>query len=131
MSEEVKKEEALRFNTNKIDMTLMPEEVKAAFSTVTMRNSQKYGGKYPDKNYLKGAPQSQYMECLSRHFSQHMSGEKIDPTDGLPHLWKMLWNVSMAVKMSVSRPDLDDIPESKTPIDFEYFLNFMKDNVDK
>lgn len=115
---------ALRFNSNKIEMSQQAYNALAAFATVCMKNSEKYGGKYPDSNWRLGAPQSQYMNCIMRHLTQHLAGEVIDPTDGLPHLWKVLWNAAVAVEDSIVHPENNDLNKG-TPIDLEYFSKFI------
>jgi len=119
-----KKEQALRFNQNKIEIAQQPLNALAAFATVCMKNSAKYGGKYPNENWRKGAPQSQYLNCMLRHLFQHMSGEVIDPTDGLPHLWKVLWNAAVAVEDSIVHPENNDLSQHH-PVDFEFFMKYI------
>jgi hypothetical protein len=124
-SEQKKPEQALRFNSDKIEMSVQPYRAWAAFSTVCMLNSQAHGGKYPDQNWRKGALHSQYLDCASRHLAQHITGERIDPTDGAPHLWKVLWNIAMAVEDNIVHPENMDV-NLDNPIDFSLFVDIIK-----
>lgn len=119
------KKQALRFNSGKIEMAQQPWNALAAFATVCMKNSKKYGGKYPDENWRLGASQSQYINCLMRHLTQHLTGEVLDPTDGLPHLWKAMWNAMVAVEDSIVHPENADLTQDN-PIDFESFMKFIE-----
>jgi Domain of unknown function (DUF5664) len=120
-------ENALRFNKGKLDLNYIPWQAVSAFCLVTMSNSEKYGGKYPDGNYKKGAPQSEYMACALRHLAQHMTGEKYDSSDNnIPHLYKALWNICQAVEDSINHPENDDLKHITPPIDFSVFTKFLE-----
>lgn len=120
-----KQENALRFNKNKIELTQCPVSAIAAISTVLMKNSKAYGGKYPDKNWAKGAPSTEYINCALRHLFQYSTGIDLDEEDGLPHLWKALTNLAMATEISLTRPEKDD-RFKESPIDFKEFSKFLK-----
>lgn len=124
-------ENALRFNSGKIPIADYIEwNALIAFAVVCMKNSEKYGGKYPDGNYRKGAPLSEYLNSGMRHFALLMSGEDIDPTDQVPHVFKIHWNASRAVEVYMTRPDLNDLPQNGV-LDFAKFAKYLEKEENK
>lgn len=121
----MEKKDALRFNTGKIDLSYCVPETMAAISIVFMRNSQNYGGKYPDNNWRECAPMSQYMSSLGRHKAYLESGQEIDEETGLPHLWLMAANLQMAIYMMIHHPEKNDIKPS-SGIDFSIFTKHLR-----
>lgn len=109
--------DALRFNTGKPELGYIftfPRAL-AAFAKVCMYGASKYRA----YNYLRGAPLSQYVNCMSRHLAAWMSGEDIDtgnpddPNDngsGQPHLAHVVWNALALCEMALSQPHRDDRP---------------------
>ncbi len=74
-----------------------------------------YGAKkYARFNYLKGAPQSQYVDCLMRHLSAHWRGEEFDPESGCRHVDHVVWN-ALALSEFSDDEALDDRPENSKP----------------
>lgn len=70
-----------------------------------------YGeGKYALYNYLKGAPLSQYRDCLLRHLMAWHDGEDTDPESGCSHLDHVVWNALALSQMSRAQPNRDDRP---------------------
>jgi hypothetical protein len=60
-----------------------------------------YGArKYALFNYLRGAPLSQYTDCLLRHLAAWHDGEDIDPESGLPHTDHIAWNADALAHFS-------------------------------
>lgn len=119
------KKQAMRYNNNKVELTQCPISAIAAISTVLMKNSKRYGGKYDDGNWKLGAPATEYINCCLRHLFAYSSGVDIDETDGLPHLWKSLTNLAMATENSLRYPENDD-RFKESPVDFEEFTKYMK-----
>lgn len=123
---ENKKGKALRYNSGKLELDSIPWNAVSAFCAVCSVNSSRHGGKYPNGNYRLGAPQSQYFDCGLRHYIKHAMGHRIDPTDGLPHAWKAMWNFMMAVEDGIVHPENDDL-ELNIPIDFEIFTKYVQE----
>lgn len=96
-----KKNTALRFNKNKIDPTYCSASLIYAVSAVMMKNSQKYGGKYPDNNWRGGMAASKWLPSAFRHVLALSEGEWLDPESGLPHLWHLAASVAIGVESSV------------------------------
>lgn len=70
-----------------------------------------YGAtKYAHYNYLKGAPLSQYVNCLMRHLLAWHEGNELDDESELPHLAHVVWNALALAEMAETRGDLDDRP---------------------
>lgn len=118
-------EKALRFNSGKIELTQGTTELLAAAAVVFMKNSKKYGGKYPDSNWRKGAPYSELLNCLKRHLAQFESGVDIDKDSGLPHLFLMVANLQMLLFNTLHHPENDD-RDTRFPIDFSEFTKYLK-----
>lgn len=104
----------LRFNGGKIDLDQCPTSLIAAVAYNLMKNSNKYGGKYPDANWRKGMSHLSVLNCLQRHLEDYKNGIDIDPTDGVPTLWKVATNVAFLIEYSFTCPELDDRYKGKT-----------------
>lgn len=98
----------LRLNKGKINLSLCPVSATAAIASTLMKNSESYGGKYPNNNWRKGMNWSIVIDCLERHLACFKAGEDVDPEDGIPHLWKILTNAAFLVEYSKTCPELDD-----------------------
>lgn len=74
----------------------------ACYALVRIRE---YGlKKYPDANNWKRVPKEDWLDALMRHLLKYISGEKIDPESGYPHLWHALANLSYMIE-----GDLDNV----------------------
>lgn len=102
---------ALRDNKGKAPISWVPFEVVKAIAMVLYRNSTSGGGKYPPRNWQKGAHYSTPMDSLLRHAFRRADGEKVDPDDGLPHSWKILCNAAFLVYYEARYPHLDDLTD--------------------
>lgn len=70
-----------------------------------------YGeGKYEKYNYLKGAVQTQYANCLLRHLEAHWRGEELDSESGCRHVDHVVWNALALAEFSEVK-ELDDRPD--------------------
>ena len=100
------KHEAMRHNSGKPELSYIltfPRAVKL-FARVCM-----YGAsKYDRGNYLKGAPLSQYVDCLMRHLQAWWSGEDIDTESGQHHLGHVVWNALCLCEIALAQPERDD-----------------------
>ena len=95
-----------RFNEGKLPWFDMPLFL---FRPV-MRVSEYGAKKYSAFNYLKGGPQSQYINSAMRHIDAHCDHTQsdIDQESGCYHLAHAAWNLMVATYMLINRPELDD-----------------------
>jgi len=101
---------AMRHNKGKPELRFIftfPEAIRA-IARVCMYGSRKYAL----YNYLRGAPASQYADCMMRHFTAWWNGEDADPESGLNHLDHFVWNACCLVQMMFSHggAERDDRP---------------------
>jgi hypothetical protein len=114
---DIKKEEqlnsfgtgAVRFNSGKLRVDLIPPEAIEAYAEVMTFGANKYN----DRNWEKGMPlNSSFIASALRHLYKWQKGEENDEETGLHHLAHMLWNVAGAVTMiRRGRDELDDRTE--------------------
>jgi len=98
----------LRFNKGKIDLDQCPTSIIAAVALGFMKNSTKYGGKYPDNNWRRGMDHSTPYNCMLRHLMQYKDGEDLDVDSGLPHLYHAACNLAMLIEYMETFPEGDD-----------------------
>lgn len=99
-------EEAARYNKGKLRWHNFP-----MFLIRPMIEVADYGAdKYATFNFIKGAPISQYMDCIKRHLDKFEDPTlpDNDPESGVNHLAHAAWNALVAVYMVQNRPELDD-----------------------
>jgi hypothetical protein len=98
-------EQALRYNTSKLTWSNFP-----LFLIRPMIKVADFGGrKYAKFNYLKGAPISQYLDCIKRHLDAFEDPEQSDIDEsGENHLAHISWNALVAIYMLTHKPELDD-----------------------
>lgn len=102
-------DKAMKFNTGKHKWSLVDFKSFEGMVKVLEFGAEKYEA----HNWKKGLPTSELSESLLRHLFAHMSGERIDPESGLPHLDHVACNVMFLNWMTANRPDLDDLPKEK------------------
>lgn len=104
----IKDGRAARYNEGKpaLSYILTFPAALIGFARVCMYGEKKYK-KY---NYLKGAQQSQYADCLLRHLNAHWRGEEVDPESGCRHVDHIVWN-ALALSEFADDESLDDRPE--------------------
>lgn len=95
---------ALRYNTDKLKMALVPPSldryVAAGFT---------YGAKkYSAHNWRKGFDWSSVINSLKRHIAAFEEGEDIDIESGLPHLALIGCNVAMLIEFHDAKIGNDD-----------------------
>ena len=61
--------------------------------------------KYGEHNVDKGIPVHSLMDSGMRHAAKHMAGY-----DDEPHLLAACWNLLWALEMTITHPELNDIP---------------------
>ena len=100
------KKQAKRYNQGKMPMSYILTFWNALKGVAAV---SKYGEqKYERGNYLKGAPLSQYVDCMMRHLGAWWNGEDNDSESRLPHLSHFAWNALCLVEMSITQPQRDD-----------------------
>lgn len=100
--------DALRFNTGKPELgyILTFPHALEGFAEVCSYGASKYAA----YNYLRGAPLSQYVNCLMRHLQAWHRGEDLDSESGAPHLAHVVWNALTLAEMAQAQPQRDDRP---------------------
>lgn len=67
------------------------------------------GEKYDRWNYLKGAPITQYTDCIKRHLTAFESPYESDiDKEGFHHLAAVAWNALVAIHVMKRKPEFDD-----------------------
>lgn len=84
-----KKTEALRYNTGKFRMSLVPSSLTLYTAAGMTYGEQKYAA----HNWRKGFNWSSILDSLQRHIDAFKEGENIDDESGLPHLCLIACNV--------------------------------------
>lgn len=100
---EVKKGEALRFNTGKPQWSLVDFPSLEPMVKVLEFGAQKYA----PFNWQKGFDQRILMESLLRHAFAYLNGEETDPESGLSHIGHIQCNAMFLEYNSKHHPELD------------------------
>jgi hypothetical protein len=74
-------------------MDLLPWDTLLDLSIHYGENSEKHGGKYPDRNWEKGYAWSLSVGALGRHLAAWLSGEEFDE-EGHPHIRAIHWHAA-------------------------------------
>jgi hypothetical protein len=99
-------ENALRYNEDKLKWHNFP-----LFLIRPMIMVAHYGAsKYATWNFLKGAPITQYMDCMKRHLDafEDPTQDDLDAESKINHLAHVAWNALVAVWVLENKPELDD-----------------------
>lgn len=83
--------QGLKYDTGKLQYSLIPPETLKALASVLTFGAQKYA---PDNWKLVEDGERRYLDALFRHLEAYRSGEKVDPESGLPHLSHALTNLA-------------------------------------
>lgn len=97
---------AERFDKGKLRWRNLP-----LFLLEPLMEVAQYGeGKYATFNFLKGAEQNQYLDCIKRHLSKYENPMLPDEDDEseVNHLAHVAWNALVAIHMLKNHPKLDD-----------------------
>lgn len=90
-------------------MDLLPWNAIMQVSKHCEAGAQKYG----EHNVDKGIPVHSLMDSGIRHAAKHMTGQVDEP-----HLVAACWNMLWALEMELTRPDMADVPWTRTrPLD--------------
>ena len=90
-------EKAKRFNTGKVDLTLIPWDAEIQEALVWMMGEEKYGR----NNWEKLWGDDTMDVCLAsamRHINYMKQGEMIDQESGLPHAAHVRCNMAMIIR---------------------------------
>ena len=98
------REEGLKFDTGKPEMSLLDPYAMEQLSEVLSFGAQKYDA----WNWSKGISYSRLLSAALRHIFAFLRREDTDPESGLPHLAHALCCLMFCLSMTKRRPDLDD-----------------------
>lgn len=95
---------AARFNSGKVDYTLIPLNLLEGEARVWMKGAEKYGR----DNWKKGMPWSAVFASTLRHLIALIGGEDIDPESGEFHESHIQCNMRMIQYYRRNYPEGDD-----------------------
>lgn len=82
-------------DAGKLRLTLVPPSGIKAIAAVRQYGTDKYG----DPDNWRKVEVERYRDALYRHWLAYLSGERIDPESGLPHMWHVLCNGSFIIEL--------------------------------
>lgn len=88
INKQQKAEPALRYDSQKLRMDLIPPDALADLSAVYTFGAKKYA----DRNWEKGMSWGRVVGSLLRHTFAWMAGESYDKESGLHHMAHVAWN---------------------------------------
>jgi len=97
---------ALRYNSGKLRMELVPISAIRGLAEVFGKGAEKYA----PRNWEKGFKYSVPYACLLRHLTAFWGGEDLDKETGLSHMKHVLANAAMLVEFLETYPEGDDRP---------------------
>ncbi len=98
------KEEALRYDDNKMRFDLLPVE-----GIIELTRVYTIGAiKYKDNNWRKGMKFSKCVASLERHWIKWKLGEQVDPETGCHHLAHVCWNAMTLLVYCLTKTGTDD-----------------------
>lgn len=92
----------LKFDTGKLQYSLIPVETTQALAEVLSFGASKYA---PDNWMLVENGEQRYLDALYRHLQAYRSGESHDPESGLHHLSHALTNVAFLHYLTTTKKD--------------------------
>ena len=75
--------------------------------------------KYEERNWEKGLVLQKCIAAVKRHSNLILSGELIDPDDGIPHAAKLMWIGAVLIEFQDTHPELLK-PLRKLPRELSY-----------
>lgn len=108
-NQEISKEKFKKFDSGKVDLTLVPSCHSKHYACIAMMGEKKYG-----RNNWKQATVNdviRYYSAMLRHQTSELEGEFNDPESGMPHGWHALWNRT-AVNYFVDKFGYDEVIKS-------------------
>lgn len=98
-------DKALKHDSNKPDLTLVPPELTEAVAQVMGFGCTKYGR----SNWLGGMEHHRVLAACMRHINKFLKGEEIDPESGFPHLWHAVTNLAFLITYQERELGTDDL----------------------
>lgn len=98
---------AVKFDTDKIQMELIPPELLEAVGTVLTFGAKKYDA----RNWEQGMDWSRCFGALMRHMWSWWSGDSKDPETGESHLWHAGCCIAFLIAYEARSVGNDDRPE--------------------
>lgn len=92
----------LKFDTGKLQYSLIPVETTQALAEVLSFGASKYA---PNNWMLVENGEQRYLDALYRHLQAYRSGESHDPESGLHHLSHALTNVAFLHYLTTTKKD--------------------------
>lgn len=91
MTNNTEQEKGLKFDTGKLQYSLIPTETTKALAEVLTFGAAKYA---PNNWMLVENGKTRYLDALYRHLEAFRSGETLDPESSLHHLAHALTNLA-------------------------------------
>ena len=98
--------EAVKYDSGKPRMDLIPPEVMLALGTVLAYGAKKYSG----RNWELGFDWGRSVAALKRHLTAWEAGQDNDLETGMSHLWHVLTNAAFLVTFEAREVGTDDRP---------------------
>lgn len=98
--------EGMKFDSGKIDYTLIPRIAIDGLAKVLHYGARKY-----KPNNWRQVDPARYVSAFERHWAAYLNGELIDPETGLPHLSHCMTNLAFLLELGyvpVSQQTVDD-----------------------
>lgn len=92
----------MKFDTGKLQYSLIPPETTQALAEVLTFGARKYA---PDNWMLVENGEQRYLDALYRHLNAFRLGETHDPESGLHHLSHALTNIAFLHYLSTTKKD--------------------------
>ena len=109
-SEESKRGEGIRYNTEKTPYECIPIHLIAGAARVFKHVTKRKDKPYPLWNWVKGMPWSVPYACMIRHLDAWYRGETNDPETEENHLHHVLCNLLMLIHYEDAFAEGDDRP---------------------
>jgi len=98
--------EALKFDTGKLRMDLIPPSLLSSVATILEFGARKYA----PRAWEKGMHWSRVFAALMRHMWAWWSGENTDHETGKSHLWHAACCIAFLIEYEKTKPEFDDRP---------------------
>lgn len=112
-SEVIVVDAGLKFDSGKIDYTLIPAIAIESLATVLH-----YGAKKYKPNNWRHVDPAKYVQAFERHWKAYLDGEMLDAESGLPHLAHCMTNLAFLL-------ELQHVPARQQTLE-DYIKNFTK-----
>jgi hypothetical protein len=96
---------AKKFDTDKVDLTLVPPHLKKAVARVMMYGAVKYGR----DNFKEGMEHHRVLAAALRHIDAFLNGQELDPESGFPHIWHAACNLGFLIHYQEENIGIDNL----------------------